>query len=74
MNNESEDLIMMVEKFIKDYAEVKKNEIKINTEIRNEIKEIAIKNIDKAVSFRERGVITRDEAISIIMNCFKKNS
>ena len=28
--------------------------------------------IDKAVSFRERGVITRDEAISIIMNCFKK--
>ena len=39
----------MVEKFIKDYAEVKKNEIKINTEIRNEIKEIAIKNIDKAV-------------------------
>ncbi len=63
---------MMVEKFIKDYAEVKKNEIKINTEIRNEIKEIAIKNIDKAVSFRERGIITRDEAISIIVNCFKK--
>ena len=63
---------MQLEKFIKDYAEVKKSEIKINTEIRNEIKEIAIKNIDKAVSFREKGIITRDEAISIIVNCFKK--
>ena len=70
-HNESEDLIMMVEKFIKDYAKVKKNDILVDDFISEEIREKAIKKIDKTLKLRERGFITRDEAISMILNCFE---
>lgn len=59
----------MVETFIKDYAEVKKNEIKSEPKIRENIKEMAIAKINKAIFLRERGIITRDEAILAIVNC-----
>ena len=62
---------MMVEKFIKDYAEIKVKEIMIDTCLLKEVKEEAIRKIDKALLFRERGLITRDETISIIVNCFE---
>lgn len=62
---------MMVEKFIKDYAEVKKNDILVDDFISEEIREKAIKKIDKTLKLRERGYITRDEAISMIVNCFE---
>ena len=62
---------MMVEKFIKDYADVKVKEIMIDTCLLKEVKEEAIRKIDKALLFRERGLITRDETISIIVNCFE---
>lgn len=61
----------MVEKFVKDYAEVKVKEIMIDTYLLKEVKEDAIRKIDKALLFRKRGLITRDEAISIILNCFE---
>ena len=61
----------MVEKFIKDYAEVKVKEIMIDACLLKEVKEEAIRKIDKALLFRERGLITRDETISIIVNCFE---
>lgn len=68
---ESEDLIM-VEKFIKDYAKVKKNEIMIDVKIKEELKDKAIAKINKAVFLRQRAYLTRDEAISMILNCFEK--
>ena len=61
----------MVEKFIKDYAKVKKNDILVDGFILEEIREKAIKKIDKTLKLRERGIITRDEAISMILNCFE---
>ena len=62
---------MMVEKFIKDYAKVKKNDILVDDFISEEIREKAIEKIDKTLKLRERGIITRDEAISMILNCFE---
>ena len=67
---EREDLIM-VEKFIKDYADVRKNDILVDDFISKDIREKAIEKIDKTLKFRERGIITRDEAISMILNCFE---
>ena len=68
---EREDLIM-VEKFIKDYAEVRKNDILVDDFISDEIRKKAIEKIDKTLKLRERGYITRDEAISMILHCFEK--
>lgn len=62
----------MVERFIKDYAEVKKNDILVDDFILKEIREKAIEKIDKTLKLREKGLITRDEAISMILNCFEK--
>ena len=67
---EREDLIM-VEKFIKDYADVRKNDILVDDFISKDIREKAIEKIDKTLKLRERGIITRDEAISMILNCFE---
>lgn len=61
----------MVEKFIKDYAEVRKNDILVDDFISKEIREKAVEKIDKTLKLRERGLITRDEAISMILNCFE---
>lgn len=60
----------MVEKFIKDYAEVRLKEITINPYLLREVKKDAINKIENALLFREKGFITREEAISIIVNCF----
>ena len=62
---------MMVEKFIKDYVEVKKNDILVDDFISKDIREKAIEKINKTLKLRERGYITRDEAISMILNCFE---
>ena len=62
---------MMVEKFIKDYADVRKNDILVDDFISKDIREKAIEKIDKTLKLRERGIITRDEAISMILNCFE---
>ena len=67
---EREDLIM-VEKFVKDYADVRKNDILVDYFISKDIREKAIEKIDKTLKLRERGIITRDEAISMILNCFE---
>lgn len=61
----------MVEKFIKDYADVRKNDILVDDFISKEIREKAIEKIDKTLKLREKGLITRDEAISMILNCFE---
>ena len=61
----------MVEKFIKDYADVRKNDILVDDFISKDIRKKAIEKIDKTLKFRERGIITRDEAISMILNCFE---
>ena len=62
---------MMVEKFIKDYAKVKQNDILVDDFISKDIREKAIEKIDKTLKLRERGIITRDETISMILNCFE---
>ena len=61
----------MVEKFIKDYAKVKVKEIMNDPYLLKEVKETSVIKIDRALLFRERGLITRDEVMSIIVNCFE---
>ena len=59
----------MVEKFLKDYADVKLKEVMIDKYLLKEVKKDAIRKIDNALLFREKELITRDEAISIILHC-----
>lgn len=57
---------MECEKFIKDYAEYR---IKMLEEIvKDTDKGISIKCIQKACALREKGYVTVDEAIKIILN------
>ena len=51
---------MTIEPYIKQYANAKKKTIS---------KKKGIKNIDKAIKFRELGLITVDECIKMIADC-----
>lgn len=60
---------MTIEPYIKQYAKAKKKAI-LNNELMGEIiKQNGVKNIDKAIKFRERGLITVDECIKMIADC-----
>lgn len=61
----------MIEKFIKDYAELKKSDILKNAFITEEIQIKAVTKINKALRLRNRELITRDETITMILNCFE---
>lgn len=61
---------MKVERFIKEYASCRKKTILSNDLIQERFKTKAITQIDGAVKAKERGLITTDEAISLILNCF----
>lgn len=62
---------MIIEPYIKQYAEAKKKRLLNNDLIRKERKEDAIKRIDRAVKMRERGLITEDDCIIRICDCIK---
>ena len=63
--------MVKIPRFIKEYASYTKKSI-FNSELMNyEIKQKAIKNIDKALHLTERGLITIDEGMKLIINCFE---
>lgn len=58
-------------RFIKEYASYTKKSI-FNSKLMNyEIKQKAIKNIDRALHLAEKGLITIDEGMRLILNCFE---
>ena len=63
---------MKVERFITEYANSRKRNIIANDLMRENFKTDAIAKIDGAVRARERGFITVDETIRLILECFKK--
>ena len=63
---------MKVERFITEYANSRKRNIIANDLMRENFKADAIAKIDGAVRARERGLITVDETIRLILECFKK--
>ena len=63
---------MMVERYIREYANACKKEIEGNTEMKDSVKDHAIEVINKAVKMRDRGLITVDEAIKMILERYKE--
>lgn len=59
-----------MERFIKEYANHKKKAIVKNTMMQEEKKKEALKHIEKTLNARNRGLITIDEAIRNILDCF----
>lgn len=57
----------MVERYIKEYANACAKEIKNNDSLKNNIKNRIIAKINKVVKLRDRGQITIDEAIKMIL-------
>lgn len=64
---------MKCERFIKEYASYQIKCIKGYDLMQVRYKYDAIENCKRAVALRERGLITVDEAIGIIKNCFTIN-
>ena len=61
---------MKVERFIKEYANFKKEEIRNNELINKENKEKAFFKIDNVLKLKEKGMITVNEAIKMITNLY----
>ena len=63
--------MVKIPRFMKEYANYTKKSI-LNSELMNdEIKQKAIKNIDRALHLTENGLITIDEGMKLILNCFE---
>lgn len=62
----------MLERFVKDYAEVKKSDILKNDFITEEMQVKAVTKINKILRLRNRGYITIDEAMLAILHCFEE--
>ena len=56
-----------MERYIQEYASSKLADVKKNRLMREFCKDEAIGKIEKALSMRERGLITVDEAIKMIL-------
>lgn len=57
---------MKIERFIKEYANYKINDLKSNLLMRENFKMDKIERINKALILRENGLITIDESMKII--------
>ena len=63
--------MVKIPRFMKEYANYTKQSI-FNCELmKPEIKEKAITKIDNALRVTEKGLITIDEGMKSIMNCFE---
>jgi len=60
-----------MERFVKEYANYKKRNISNNELMLSEIKDKAVKKINGALRARERELITADETIRLIMECYE---
>lgn len=61
----------MVERYIKEYANDCKRKIEENNLMESNVKNKAIAKINKAVKLRDKGLITADETIKIILERFE---
>ena len=61
----------MAERYIKEYANDCMRKIEENNLMGSNVKNKAIAKINKAVKLRDKGVITADEAIKIILERFE---
>ena len=57
-----------MERFIIEYANYRKNNLKANDLMKNEYKAGSIDKIDSALKLKERGLITSDETIKMILH------
>lgn len=60
-----------IPRFVKEYAAYQKRSIKEYDLMRMDYKEKAIKKVDGALRVLEKGLITVDEAMNLIMKCFE---
>lgn len=60
-----------MERYIREYANAKKNLISTNNEMNEERKIKAIERINKVLKMREKEFITIDETILEILNCME---
>lgn len=58
-------------RFMKEFASHKKRELKGNKLMQDRYKKEGCEFIDWAVKNYERGMITTDETMGLIINCFK---
>ena len=57
-----------MERFLKEYAASQKNAIRYNELMKKEIKSAALERIDGALNLRERGFITVNETVKLLLN------
>lgn len=57
-------------RFLKEYANHKKQSITNNELMQEKYKEKGVSNIDKALKAYEKGLITIDESMKMILDCF----
>lgn len=63
--------MVKIPRFMKEYASYTKKAV-FNSELMNdEIKQKAIKKIDRALHLTKNNFITIDEGMSLIINCFE---
>ena len=60
-----------IPRFMKEYASYTKKTIFNSALMNDEIKQNAIVKIDKALQLTEKGLITIDEGMNLIVNCFE---
>ena len=60
-----------IPRFIKEYASYTKQSISNSKLMKKEIKEKAIAKVNKALQLTEKELITIDEGMKSIMNCFE---
>lgn len=60
-----------MERFIKEYANYTKSCIIHNDLMKQDIKQKALERIEKSIKARENGLITINETMECIMNCFE---
>lgn len=63
--------MVKIPRFMKEYANYTKKAV-FNSELMNdEIKQKAVKKIDRALYLAKNNFITIDEGMSLILNCFE---
>lgn len=63
--------MVKIPRFMKEYANYTKQSISNSELMKKGNKEKAIVKIDKALQLTEKGLITIDEGMKSIMNCFE---
>lgn len=65
--------IIMMERFIREYANYQKKNVS-NILVNEEHRKEAVRRIDRAVKAREKGLVTVDETIKMILACCGDNA